>query len=99
MKVEVRPINVKGKPLSKREREKFPAHVGKLRVQENRLHKFGRALMSALLVNVIDDVESLVLPELFDAAVIWMNDQQIRIRGFEEIDGYQHAQTWDIRVL
>lgn len=98
MRVEVRPLNVKGRPLFKDEYVKRDTYSGRLRVLENRVHKLGRVVTTAKVVSTTDDVESTLL-EMYDVALLWLDDETLRLRGFEEVDGFQHAQTWDVRVL
>lgn len=99
MRVEVRPINVRGKPLPKADRDKFAPSRGRLALSENRVHALGRVVTSATLKSLADGLENLLLPELYDAQVLWLIDTSMRIRGFEDVDGVQYAQTWDIKVL
>ena len=99
MKVEVRAFNVKSKPLSNTERAKTPAIVGEFKVFDNREHRLGRVVTKACLLSTTDDVELPLLPELFDVTLLWVDKQMIRLRGFEVIDGHEHAQAWEIKVL
>lgn len=99
MRVEVRPINLHGKPLSKANREALPPTRGKLKVCENRLHAFGRSVRCAQVVSTTDGLESELMPELMDVELIWLDDHVIRLRGVESVDGTLFAQTWDIKVL
>ena len=97
MLVKVSPMHVNGKPLFAKERHKREVYTGKLKVLENRLHRLGRAVTTATLVSATADVEQPLL-ELYDVALLWMDDRRIRLRGFEDVDGVQFAQTWDIEV-
>jgi hypothetical protein len=99
MKVDVRPFHIKGKPLSTKERAKLPFITGKLKVFDNRQHKLGRVVKVACLVSTTDDLESLLMPELFDVSLLWVDEGFIRLRGFEVIDDYEHSQAWEIKVL
>lgn len=99
MLVEVRPIYRRGKDVSKSVREKDAPHRGKLSIAENRLHSAGRVVTCARLTNNTDPNEPDLLPELADAQVIWLMDDQLRVRGVEKVDGVLYAQTWDIKVL
>jgi hypothetical protein len=99
MRVEVRPINQKGKLLKKVDRLSTPPCRGELKVLENRLHHLGRAATCARAVSTADGLETDLLPELVDAAILWVDEKTIRLRGTEVIDDVQYSQTWDIMVL
>ncbi len=99
MRAEIRPINFRGKPLAKAQRLKEPASRGNLRVFENRLHTLGRVVICATLTSATDGLETPLLPELLDVQIIWADDNMMRLRGVEQIDGVLFGQTWDIRVL
>lgn len=99
MRVEVRPINQRGRPLGKAERLSAPPSRGTLKVAENRLHSFGRVVMCAKLVSATDGLETELLPELLDAELIWLDGAVMRLRGTEQVEGALFGQTWDIKVL
>lgn len=99
MLVEVRPINVGGRPLPTSLRKKEPASRGKLQIVEDRNHRLGRVVLCATLIHATDGLNTEMLPELMDAQVIWMNDESMRVRGVEDVGGTMYAQTWDIKVL
>lgn len=99
MRAEIRPINVRGKSLPKAIRLKESAYSGKLRIFENRIHAFGRVVTCATLTNPKDGLDGLVLPELVDVEIIWLDDNGMRLRGLELVDGVQYGQTWEIKVL
>ena len=99
MRVEARPINLRGKPMAKAERSALPPARGNLKVSENKLHSFGRNVRSARIVTATDGLENDLLPELLDAELIWLDDTAIRLRGLEQVDGTLFGQTWDIKVL
>jgi hypothetical protein len=99
MRVDVRPINICGRPLPKSQRTKQPASQGKLRIGENRLHELGRVVLCATLTDTSDGLETPLLPELMDVQVIWVEDSSMRLRGTEKVEGVHYAQTWDITVL
>jgi hypothetical protein len=42
---------------------------------------------------------TVLLPELIDAEVLRMEDNLMRVRGTEQVEGAFYAQTWDIKVL
>lgn len=99
MRIEVRTLNHLGRPLGKADRAKAPPCRGKLKVFENRLHDFGRAVLCAQLLSATDGLDSEMLPELFDIQLIWLEDATMRIRGTERVEGALYGQTWDIKVL
>lgn len=99
MKVEIQPINDKGRPLTKALRLKSPAFRGVLRVFEDRMHEFGRVVRCAQVVSQTDGLETVVLPTLLDVELLWMDKAAMRLRGTEIIDGVLFGQTWDVKVL
>lgn len=98
MHAQVRPINVRGKPLPKPVRLKEAAAVGHLKVFENRLHTFGRAVTCATLTDTKDALNTPKLPELLDVEIIWMDERTMRLRGVEVVEGTLYGQTWDITL-
>ena len=99
MRVEIRPMNVRGKTLRKAERTALPATRGILKVFENRIHGLGRTARVAQVISATDGVETELLPELLDAELIWLDGDVVRLRGTELVDGTAFGQTWDIKVL
>jgi hypothetical protein len=99
MRVEIRPMNIRGKVMKKAERDALAPARGKLKVLENRIHTLGRTVRVAQVLSTVGDTEVELLPELLDAEVIWLDGALIRIRGIEMVDGTAFGQTWDIRVL
>lgn len=98
MRVKVRPINVAGRPLFARERERRDVFAGELEVMENRVHPLGRVVTTARVVDIVDNAESTVL-ELYDVTLLWIDRTQMRLRGFEDIEGVQYGQTWDVEIV
>jgi hypothetical protein len=98
MRVEVKPVNVKGKPVPAKERKAAPTYSGMLRLHEVRSHELGRMTPTAFLLSVTDSAELSLLPQLQDAAVLYVHDGRMRVRGFEVVDGIQYGQTWDVTV-
>ena len=98
MKVEVQLVNEKGRGLLARERTGMPVYRGILRIQEARSHELGRITPTAQLVSGTDSCELPVVPALSDAAVLFLRNGQMRIRGFEVVGGVQYGQTWDVKV-
>ena len=99
MRVEIRPIYNCGKPMPKAQRLKEPAHRGKLSIIENRIHAHGRVVTCARLTSLTDGIATPLLPELTDVHILWLEEDQIRLRGNEQINGVEFAQTWDIKVI
>ena len=99
MRVEIRPMNLRGKVMKKAERDALAPARGKLKIFENRIHTLGRTVRVAHVLSTTGDTEVELLPELLDAEVIWLDGALIRIRGIEMVDGTAFGQTWDIKVL
>jgi len=96
MNVIVRKLHSKGRMLFKDEPERQAKFAGKLKVAENRLHKLGRVVITAQLIDTIDATATTVA-ELYDVVLLWADARQMRLRGFEEdTNGVQYAQTWEI---
>lgn len=98
MKVEVRLVNEKGRGIQARDRAGKPKYCGVLQVREERVQSLGRAVVIAHLVSSTDGVDTPLLPALHDASMLFVRGGQIRVRGFEMVDGIQYGQTWDIKV-
>lgn len=98
MKAEVQTLNEKGRPVAAKERKLLPTFRGLLSVHEARSGQLGRITPMAQLVSATDSSETHLLPALHDAAVLYLKDGQMRIRGFEMVDGTQFGQTWDVKV-
>lgn len=99
MRVEIRPMSLRGKVMKKAERDALAPARGKLKIFENRIHALGRTVRVAQVLSTTGDSEVELLPELLDAEVIWLDGALIRIRGTEMVDGTAFGQTWDIKVL
>jgi len=98
MRVKVQPINILGRPQNTSDRKLGEVHVGDLKVVEKRVDAFGRALTVAEVVDPTRNAQSPIL-QLFDADLLWISANQLRMRGFEICGGTQFAQSWDIEVL
>lgn len=98
MKVKVRPINVNGRPEFKKQRERREVYAGELKVHEDRLPDLGRSTTTARVVSMVDSVESTLL-QIHDAVLLWVDKDLMRIRGFEDVDGVQFSQTWEVELL
>ena len=98
MRVKVRPINTKGRPLFTQERHRGSVFAGELKVIETRLDRVGRGMTTAIVIDTIDNIETTVL-EIHDAALLSIDKNKMRMRGFEEITGVQYAQAWDVEII
>lgn len=98
MRVKVRPLRSKGKNLPRSHAYEAPAHVGELSVSESRDHELARPVTRARLLD-LTGTESDVLPQLSDVALLWVRNNEIRLKGFERIDDMDVAQTWVVEVL
>lgn len=90
-------MNIRGQPLFTRDMARREAYAGTLRVLENRVHRLGRVVTTATLTGVAGDIPQPVL-ELYDVTLLWLDGKTMRMRGFEDVDGTQFAQAWDIEV-
>lgn len=95
MQVKVRKINSKGKPLFSGNPTRQIVYPGRLKVMENRIHALGRVVVTASIIDSIDS-NAATLIELYDAVLLWADEKRMRMRGFEDIDGIQYGQTWEI---
>jgi hypothetical protein len=96
MQVTVKKLNCNGKPLFSEDARRQSTFPGKLKVVENRLHKLGRVVITASLVDPIDSNGSTTI-QLHDAVLLWADEKKMRMRGFEEdTQGVQYGQTWEI---
>lgn len=98
MKVEVQLVNERGRPVATRQRAAMPKYRGALRVHEERIQALGRNVVTAQLLSETDGADVPLLPTLHDASMLFLKGDQIRVRGFELVEGVQYGQTWDIRV-
>jgi hypothetical protein len=98
VKAEVQLLNEKGRPLPVKERKLLPTYRGRLRFHEARSGELGRITPMAVLVSDIDTTATPLVPSLHDAAVLFVKDGVMRMRGFEVVDGAQYGQTWHIKV-
>jgi hypothetical protein len=99
MKVEVQLVNTKGVPIPAKERASMPKYRGVLHVREARVQSLGRIVATAELSSCADKSGQTLVPPLLDADVLFLLNTQMRIRGFEMVNGAQYGQTWDVRVL
>ena len=98
MKVEVQLIHERGRAIAAKARATIPKYRGVLQVHEERNHALGRAVVTAHLLSGTDGTDSPLLPALHEASMLFLRGSQIRVRGFELVDGVQYGQTWDIKV-
>lgn len=98
MKVEVQPIYEKGKAVRAKDRAAMPKYRGTLRVREERNGDLARAVTTAALVSDLDGAEAPVLPALHDVSLLFLQGAELRINGFELVDGAQYGQTWNVKV-
>jgi hypothetical protein len=96
MKVEVQLLNSNGKLVPSAMRRSMRKYTGTLAVQESRLAELGRTLMVA---NLLSNTQEPVVPALHDAALIYLADGRMRLRGFEVLNETQQGQTWDVKLL
>lgn len=98
MKAEVQLVNEKGRAIAAKSRAAMPKYRGVLHINESRSQALGRICVTAQLLSPTDAALSLLLPELTDAAVLFLREGQMRVRGFEVMDGTQYGQTWDVKL-
>lgn len=97
MRVQVRPINVHGIALSTKERAEGAAVHGDLRVSDTREDAFGRVLLTAQVVDLLNTPEVVQLV-LHDVVLLSVMGKQMRMRGFEIRGGVQYAQSWAVEI-
>lgn len=98
MKVEVQQLFEEGRAIPRKESPARPRYRGRLSLGERRHSELGRIALTAELQSLTDSTGSSVLPPLLDAAVIYVDKRQLRIRGFETMNGLTYGQVWDIEV-
>lgn len=98
MRVKVRLLNYRGRPLVKAERARSEEFTGILTVCENRQHRLGRVVLTATLTSQTAETPVPIL-ELYDVTLLWIDGANVRLRGFEIHKLIEYAQTWSIEVL
>jgi hypothetical protein len=98
MKVEAVLIYEKGRSIARADRSRMPKYRGELRIREARSQALGRTVTMADLISSTDGSDESVIPSLHDVNVIYLSSGTMRIRGFEDINGTQYGQTWDMKV-
>lgn len=99
MKVEVRPLRVKGRTVPHKQWRETPPAVGLLEVKETRLPRLGRTATTARLLSALDPLQPDALPMLTDVQLLWVERDSMRLTGDEHVDDAGYVQTWDIKVL
>ncbi len=61
-------------------------------------HPLGRVVTTAHVIDTVDNIESTLI-ELYDVTLLWIDGKQMRLRGFEDVEGVQYGQTWDVELL
>lgn len=97
MRVQVRPINVHGVALSTKERVEGAAVHGDLRISDVREDAFGRVLLTAQILDLLNTPEVVQLV-LHDVVLLSIVGKKMRLRGFELKDAVQYAQAWDVEL-
>jgi hypothetical protein len=97
MRVQVRPINVHGVALSTKERAEGAAVHGELRVSDVREDAFGRVLLTAQVIDLLNTPEVVQLV-LHDVVLLSVAGKKMRLRGFEMMGNVQYAQAWDVET-
>lgn len=98
MKVKVKPLLKQGEMLLRADHLKGPAHVGDLTISEARDQRLSRSVIKARLVDLDQGNGADILAELFDARVLWVEGDTMRLSGIEYIGNAAYAQTWSVEV-
>lgn len=82
-----------------REVTKRYTRVGQLSLREEYVREFRRSMRVAKLFGSGDG--GMVFPTLYDAAIVWVGDGEIRIRGFEinSMTQAHVAMVWGAEIL
>ncbi len=93
MRVKVQTLRRRGSLV----RDDQPPRIGDLVVAERRDPKLSRAVTTARLIDQRSgDVD--LLPEIYDARLLWVNGADMRLTGIERADDGDYAQTWRVEV-
>ena len=87
-----------GRYVSSLDASEATALVKALKRGEERIGELGRIVVTAQLLSETDGTGAPVIPALHEASMLYMRGSQIRMRGFELVDGIQYGQTWEVRV-
>ncbi len=99
MRVKVKLLQQRGRPLKRPELLDVPPFEGVLKVNEARDYDLSRAVVRARLIQLTSGLQTDVLPELSDARLVWAENGKMRLTGFEEVDGAAYAQTWAVEAV
>lgn len=95
MRVKVRTLLRRGIAASSHEDQ--PPLAGDLVVTERRDPRLGRNVTTARLLD--ERTQSVdVLPEIYDARLLWLDGHAMRLTGIERAQDAGYAQTWAIEV-
>jgi hypothetical protein len=72
---------------------------GDLVLRERKAYWDGRTVRTARVLERKDAIEQDVLPELSDAQLLAVKDNEMTFAGYERIDGQAFAQSWSVRAL
>lgn len=106
LRVKIRKVfeNALSKPTAQRKAE--TPLIGDLQLLQERCVPLGREVNVARLKNPTDSMAQEVTPPLFDAQVVWLVNNQIRIKGVEIVEAserpsQQHIyyQTWEGEII
>ncbi len=97
MRVRVRPINVNGVALPSKERKDGAPVHGDLQVSDAREDAFGRVLLTAKVMDLLNMPEVVQLV-LHDVVLLSISGKSMRMRGFEIAGGAQYAQSWEVEI-
>jgi len=94
MRLSVRRLRYKGRPLPKHEWMNRPAANGDLRVEQVFDEELRRYLRMARVVSVgrVQDPDE--LPHLYEPLLVAMSPAAFSLAGFERVDGADFAQSW-----
>lgn len=98
MRVKVTLLQHRGRALKRKELLETPPHIGALRIKEARDYDLSRPVVRARLLDIHAGTEADVLPELSDVRLLWADGNEMRLSGFEEIEGAAYAQTWALEL-
>jgi hypothetical protein len=98
MRVKVVLTYFQGRALFKDNPKLKEVYEGHLKIREDRLHKHGRMVLVARLMGS-DDGKEVVVAELNDVLLLWMDKRRMRLRGFEYVGDTEYAQVWDIEFV
>jgi hypothetical protein len=98
MRVQVKPLRLKGRNLHKSQVDGIPPRVGFLRIREVRDLELNRPVLQARLLDPTKTSEFDLLPALDDAKLLHLERGGLRLTGIERLPEMDVAQTWDVRL-